>query len=61
MNKVIEVNDQFAYGVVEPGVTFEGMYAYCVENKHKVWPSTASVGWGSITGNVSLPSPFRRS
>lgn len=61
MNKVVEVNDKFAYGVVEPGVTFEGMYKYCVDNKKKVWPSTASVGWGSITGNVSLSIPIRSS
>lgn len=52
MNKIIEVNDEFAYAVVEPGVTFTELYKYCVEHKLKVWPSTASLGWGSVMGNV---------
>ncbi|KAL1848912.1 hypothetical protein VTK73DRAFT_9983 [Phialemonium thermophilum] len=52
MNKIIEVNDQFAYAVVEPGVTFFELYKYCVDHKLKVWPSTASLGWGSVVGNT---------
>ncbi|KAJ4415353.1 hypothetical protein N0V85_002755 [Neurospora sp. IMI 360204] len=52
MNKIIEVNDQFHYAVVEPGVTFIDLYRYCVENGKKVWPSTASLGWGSVMGNT---------
>lgn len=54
MNKIIEVNDQFAYAVVEPGVTFYDLYKYCVEHKLKIWPSTPSLGWGSVVGNVRL-------
>lgn len=53
MNKVLEVNEKFSYAVVEPGVTFGDLYTYCVEKKLKVWPSTASLGWGSVVGNVS--------
>ncbi|RYP80447.1 hypothetical protein DL769_002474 [Monosporascus sp. CRB-8-3] len=52
MNKVLEVSEKFAYAVVEPGVTFGDLYTYCAENKLKVWPSTASLGWGSIIGNT---------
>lgn len=52
MNKVLEVNEKFSYAVVEPGVTFADLYAYCVKNKLKVWPSTASLGWGSVVGNT---------
>lgn len=52
MNKVLEVSDKFAYAVVEPGVTFGDLYEHCAANKLKVWPSTASLGWGSIIGNV---------
>jgi FAD/FMN-containing dehydrogenase len=55
MNKIIEVSDKFAYAVVEPGVTFIDLYNYCVEHKLKVWPSTASLGWGSVMGNVCIP------
>ena len=52
MNKILEVNDKHHYAVVEPGVTFIDLYNYCVEHNKKVWPSTASVGWGSVVGNT---------
>ncbi|KAI1374334.1 putative vanilly-alcohol oxidase [Hypoxylon crocopeplum] len=52
MNKVLEVNDKFSYAVVEPGVTFGDLYEYCAKNKLKAWPSTASLGWGSVIGNT---------
>lgn len=52
INKVIEVNEKLAYAVVEPGVTFTDLYQYCATRKLKVWPSTASLGWGSVIGNV---------
>ncbi|KUI53403.1 Vanillyl-alcohol oxidase [Cytospora mali] len=52
MNQVLEVNEKSAYAVVEPGVTFGDLYAYCAKNQLKVWPSTASLGWGSVVGNT---------
>ncbi len=55
MDRIIEVNDEFHYAVVEPGVTFIQLYQYCVEHGKKVWPSTPSLGWGSVVGNVSIP------
>lgn len=54
MNKIIEVNDKLSYAVVEPGVTFAQLYSYCAKRKLKVWPSTPSLGWGSVIGNVSV-------
>lgn len=54
INRIIEVNEKMAYAVVEPGVTFTDLYNYCAKNKLKVWPSTASLGWGSVIGNVSI-------
>lgn len=53
MNKVIEVNEEFSYAVVEPGVTFTDLYQYCASKKLRVWPSVPSLGWGSVVGNVS--------
>jgi hypothetical protein len=52
MNKIIEVNSEYAYAVVEPGVTFTNLYDYCVKNKLNVWPSVPSLGWGSVIGNT---------
>ena len=54
LNKIIEVNDKLSYAVVEPGVTFAQLYNYCAKRKLKVWPSTPSLGWGSVIGNVSV-------
>lgn len=53
MNRVIEVNEEFSYAVVEPGVSFQELFDYCLENKLRVWPSVPSLGWGSVVGNVS--------
>ncbi|KAF9730741.1 hypothetical protein PMIN06_006371 [Paraphaeosphaeria minitans] len=52
MNQIIEVNAEYAYAVVEPGVTFTELYDYCVAHKLKVWPSVPSLGWGSVIGNT---------
>ncbi|KAB2578871.1 4-cresol dehydrogenase (hydroxylating) flavoprotein subunit [Lasiodiplodia theobromae] len=52
MNKIIEVNEKFAYAVVEPGVTFTDLYEHCAKHKLKVWPSVPSLGWGSVIGNT---------
>ncbi|KAK4223988.1 hypothetical protein QBC38DRAFT_34364 [Podospora fimiseda] len=52
MDRIIEVNDQFHYAVVEPGVTWSQLYEYCVANKKRLWPSTPSLGWGSVIGNT---------
>lgn len=54
MNKILEVDEKLAVAVVEPGVTFGDLYTYCANKKLKVWPSTASLGWGSVVGNVSV-------
>lgn len=52
MNKIIEVNEEFSYAVVEPGVTFTDLYQHCKQKELRVWPSVPSLGWGSIIGNV---------
>ncbi|KAL8276422.1 hypothetical protein RQP46_011174 [Phenoliferia psychrophenolica] len=52
MCKIIEVNERFAYALVEPGVTFHDIYDHCVKNDLKVWPSAPGLGWGSVTGNA---------
>ncbi|KAL3439885.1 Caleosin related protein-domain-containing protein [Aspergillus insuetus] len=52
MNRILEVNDELHYAVVEPGVTWTDLYNYCVENRKKVLRSTPSLGWGSVIGNT---------
>ncbi|CAK7202828.1 hypothetical protein SEUCBS139899_005555 [Sporothrix eucalyptigena] len=52
MNRIIEVNDQFSFAVVEPGVTWKDLIDYCNKNGKKVWSSSPSLSWGSVTGNT---------
>jgi FAD/FMN-containing dehydrogenase len=52
MNKIIEVNEEYAYAIVEPGVSFFDLYNYVQEKKLKLWPSCPAIGWGSVLGNT---------
>lgn len=52
MNRILEVNDESCYALVEPGVTFFDLYNYCKERKLQVYPSVPSLGWGSVVGNT---------
>lgn len=60
MNRILEVNDELHYAVVEPGVTWTELYNHCVTHKKRVWPSTPSLGWGSVIGNVSPTNPTNK-
>ncbi|HEY7966181.1 MAG TPA: FAD-binding oxidoreductase [Solirubrobacteraceae bacterium] len=51
MNRVIEVNEESAYAVLEPGVRFYDLYAHLRENGHRLWASVPELGWGSVIGN----------
>lgn len=53
MNRVLEVNEPNAYCLVEPGVTYSGLYDYLVEKKlnDKLWVDTPDLGGGSVLGN----------
>jgi 4-cresol dehydrogenase (hydroxylating) len=52
MDRIIEVNDELGYAILEPGVTFFALAEYIRENNLKVWPSVPSLGWGSVVGNT---------
>lgn len=51
MNRVLEVDDDLAYAVVEPGVSFFDLYNHLVRGGHKLISSCPAPGWGSIIGN----------
>lgn len=56
MNRIIEANQELAYVVVEPGVTFFDVDNYFKKNKLDLWISAPALGWGSVVGNVgNLP------
>ncbi|MEU9267135.1 FAD-binding oxidoreductase [Streptomyces sp. NPDC048251] len=52
MNRVLEVNDEQAYAVVEPGVRFLDLRDHLRDGGHKLWPSSPDLGWGSVIGNT---------
>lgn len=52
MNKIIEINEEYAYAIVEPGVTFFDLYEEIKRRGYKLWPSAPSLGWGSVLGNT---------
>lgn len=52
MNRIIECNVDMGYVVLEPGVSFEDLYHYLVDNDIPLWMSAAAHTWGSVLGNA---------
>jgi 4-cresol dehydrogenase (hydroxylating) flavoprotein subunit len=52
MNRVLEVNDELAYAVLEPGVRFFDLHDHLQAGGHRLWPSIPALGWGSVVGNT---------
>lgn len=54
MNKVLEVNTEGAYAVVEPGVTYFELHEYLEKRglREKVWLDVPDLGGGSVIGNA---------
>ena len=51
MNRVLEVNEDNHYCVVEPGVSYFDLYRHIQERGLKVWIDPPDPGWGSPIGN----------
>ncbi|WP_437280418.1 FAD-binding oxidoreductase [Sorangium sp. So ce375] len=52
MNRILEVDEEHGYALVEPGVRFVDLYGYLREHRLKLWMSAPSLGWGSVLGNA---------
>ena len=52
MNKIIDVDEQAATCLVEPGVSYFDLYRHIKKNKLKVWIDCPDPGWGSVMGNA---------
>lgn len=53
MNRILEVNEELAYAVIEPGVTYEQFSAYLKENGHPLWVDCIDgTKQGSVIGNA---------
>lgn len=53
MNKVLKVDVEGAYALVEPGVTYSDLHDYLVEHdlREKLWVDVPDLGGGSVLGN----------
>ena len=52
MNRVLEINEDSAYAVVEPGVRWFDLYDALRAGGHKLMVSIPDLGWGSVVGNT---------
>jgi 4-cresol dehydrogenase (hydroxylating) flavoprotein subunit len=52
MNRVLEVNEELAYALVEPGVSFFDLVDAVRDGGHKLLVSVPVLGWGSVVGNT---------
>ena len=52
MNRVLEINEECAYAVVEPGVRWFDLYEAIQAGGHRLMLSLADLGWGSVVGNT---------
>ena len=52
MNRVLEIDEELGYAVVEPGVRWFDLYEAIQSGGHKLMLSVADVGWGSVVGNT---------
>jgi 4-cresol dehydrogenase (hydroxylating) len=52
MNRVLEINEELGYAVVEPGVRWFDLYEAIAAGGHELMLSCADLGWGSVVGNT---------
>ena len=65
MNRVLDLNEDQAYALVEPGVSYFDLYRHIRDRKMKLWIDCPDPGWGSVIGNAldhgagRTPLPYR--
>jgi 4-cresol dehydrogenase (hydroxylating) len=52
MNRVLEIDDELAFAVVEPGVRWMELYDAIEAGGHALMLSVPDIGWGSVIGNT---------
>ncbi len=52
MNRVLEINEELGYAVVEPGVRWFDLYEAIKAGDHRLMLSIADLGWGGVVGNT---------
>ena len=53
MNRILEVNSEFCYAVIEPGVTQQQLYRHLQDNNTGLWMDSSGAGReASLVGNI---------
>ncbi|HHX83178.1 MAG TPA: FAD-binding oxidoreductase [Pseudomonadaceae bacterium] len=52
MNRILEVNEDNAFVLVEPGVSYFDLYQHIQERGLNLWIDCPDPGWGSLVGNA---------
>ena len=52
MNKVLEINEELGYALVEPGVSWFDLHDAIEAGGHKLTASIVDIGWGGVVSNT---------
>ncbi len=52
MNRILEVNEDSGYVLVEPGVSYFQLYQHLQDIGSNLWIDCAAPGWGGVIGNA---------
>lgn len=52
MNRILEVNVEHGYVLLEPGVSFDDLFHHLRDNNIPLWMSAPAHTWGSVLGNA---------
>jgi 4-cresol dehydrogenase (hydroxylating) flavoprotein subunit len=52
MNKVLEINEELGYAIVEPGVSWFDLYDAIKAGGHKLVASCVDIGWGGVVSST---------
>ena len=53
MDKIIHVDEELAYAIIEPGVTYEALNRFLADNSYSLWTdSPGGPPTGSVIGNA---------
>ena len=52
MNRILEINEELGYVVVEPGVSFTQLYEAIRDGGHRLMLASPDLGSGSVIGNA---------
>lgn len=52
LNRILEVNEKYAYCEIEPGVGFFELHQYLADNRIDLWMSVPGYALGSVMGNA---------